>query len=82
MNVNAFEHSDGVQPIASEIELGRGADGVVVELQDHPELVLKTMNHPFRLGENRVKLERRVLQQVIDATGGLGATAVFNASSG
>jgi|SRR5262245_29017635 len=73
-----FEHIAGVKPTASAIELGRGADGVVWELLDHPELVLKEMNHPFKLGRNRIALEFRVLQAVLEATNGLGATRVFN----
>src|SRR5262245_42928948 len=73
-----FSHLPGVKPAPSSIELGRGADGVVVELLDHPEFVLKDMNHPFRLGRNRVALELRVLHAVAEATGGLGATRVFN----
>jgi hypothetical protein len=60
------------------MELGRGADGVVIELLDHPELVIKEMNHPLKLGRNRVALELRVLHAVLDASGGLGATRVFN----
>src|SRR2546421_10341716 len=72
-----FSHLPGVKP-APSIELGRGADGVVVEVLDHPELVLKDMNHPFKLGRNRVALELRVLHAVAEATGGLGATRVFN----
>jgi hypothetical protein len=71
-------HVPSVKPAPSSIELGRGADGIVVEVLDHPELVLKDMNHPFKLGQNRIALERRVLHAVIDATGGLGATRVFN----
>jgi hypothetical protein len=67
-----------MKPPAGPIELGRGADGVVVELLDHPKLVLKTMNHPFKLGRNRVALERRILAAVLDVTQGLGATEVFN----
>ena len=73
-----FIHQAGIRPPASSIELGRGADGIVIEVQDHPELVIKDMNHPFRLGRNRVKLELRILQLVIDATGGASATRVFN----
>jgi hypothetical protein len=68
----------GVKPPASSIELGRGADGIVIEVLDHPELVIKDMNHPFRLGRNRVALELRILQAVLEATQGLGATRVFN----
>jgi hypothetical protein len=71
-------HTPGIRPAASAIELGRGADGIVVEVFDHPELVIKEMNHPFKLGRNRVALELRVLHAVADATGGLGATRVFN----
>jgi hypothetical protein len=74
----SFSHTAGVKPAASAIELGRGADGVVVEVLDHPELVIKDMNHPFKLGRNRVGLELRVLHAVIEATGGAGATRVFN----
>ncbi|HEY1192120.1 MAG TPA: hypothetical protein VGE74_31115 [Gemmata sp.] len=73
-----FRHEPGVKPVPGEIELGRGADGVVTELFAHPELVLKEMNHPFKLGRNRVQLERRVLHAVLDATNGRGATRVFN----
>jgi hypothetical protein len=75
--MTAFTHIPGVKP-AGAVELGRGADGVVVEVLDHPELVIKDMNHPFRLGRNRVALELRVLHAVLEATGGLGATRVFN----
>jgi hypothetical protein len=71
-------HAAGVNPPVSAIELGRGADGVVVELLDHPELVVKTMNHRFNLGRNRINLELRVLHAVLEATKGLGATRVFN----
>jgi hypothetical protein len=74
----SFTHTVGVKPAASTVELGRGADGIVIEVLDHPELVIKDMNHPFKLGRNRVALERRVLQAVLDSTDGLGATAVFN----
>ena len=73
-----FSHTAGVRPPSSAVELGRGADGVVVEVLDHPELVLKEMNHPFKLGRNRVALELRVLHAVAEATKGLGATRVFN----
>ena len=73
-----FAHQMGVKPPASSIELGRGADGIVIEVLDHPELVIKDMNHPFRLGRNRVALELRILQAVLEATQGLGATRVFN----
>jgi len=71
-------HVPGVKPAASAIELGRGADGVVLELLDHPELVVKDMNHRFKLGRNRIALELRVLHAVIEATNGRGATRVFN----
>jgi len=74
----SFSHILGVKPAPSAVELGRGADGVVVEILDHPELVLKDMNHPFKLGRNRVALELRVLHAVLEATAGLGATRVFN----
>ena len=74
----SFMHTAGVKPAAGAVELGRGADGVVVEVLDHPELVIKDMNHPFKLGRNRVALELRVLHAVLDATKGLGATRVFN----
>jgi hypothetical protein len=47
-------------------------------VRDHPELVIKDMNHAFRLGRNRVALELRVLHAVLSATDGLGATRVFN----
>src|SRR4026208_1651182 len=73
-----FLHEAGVKPTPSTIELGRGADGVVLEVLDHPELVVKEMNHPFKLGRNRVALELRILHAVLDATKGLGATRVFN----
>ena len=73
-----FTHTSGDKPAPGPIELGRGADGIVVEVLDHPELVIKDMNHPFRLGRNRVGLELRVLHAVLDATKGLGATRVFN----
>lgn len=72
-----FVHEAGVKPPGAT-ELGRGADGVVLEVLDHPELVVKEMNHPFRLGRNRVALELRVLRAVLDSTGGRGATRVFN----
>jgi hypothetical protein len=68
----------GVKPAPGSVELGRGADGIVVEVLDHPELVIKDMNHPFKLGRNRVTLELRVLHAVVEATGGAGATRVFN----
>src|SRR5262245_2773774 len=74
----AFPHTPGGKPAPSVIELGRGADGVVVEVLDHPELVIKDMNHPFKLGRNRVALELRVLHAVAEATEGRGATRVFN----
>jgi hypothetical protein len=77
----AFSHTAGVRPVVSAIELGRGCDGVVNELLDHPELVFKEMNHPFKLGRNRVALELRVLHAVVEAIGGLGATRVFNHGS-
>jgi hypothetical protein len=73
-----LEHVAGVKPAYSAVELGRGADGIVTEVLDHPELVIKDMNHPFKLGRNRVALERRVLQAVWEATAALGATRVFN----
>lgn len=73
-----FEHMEGIKPAPSSIELGRGADGVVIEVLYHSELVIKEMNHRFKLGINRVNLERRVLHQVLDATHGLGATKVWN----
>jgi hypothetical protein len=72
-----FVHEAGVKPTGAT-ELGRGADGVVLEVLDHPELVVKEMNHPFRLGRNRVALELRVLHAVLGATSGRGATRVFN----
>jgi hypothetical protein len=71
-------HTAGVKPAISSLELGRGADGIVIEVLDHPELVVKDMNHPFKLGRNRVALELRVLHAVFDTTQGLGATRVFN----
>jgi hypothetical protein len=73
-----FPHVTGIKPAYSALELGRGADGIVVEVLDHPELVIKDMHHPFKLGRNRVALEQRVLHAVLDATKGLGATRVFN----
>lgn len=73
-----FTHRTGVKPAASSVELGRGADGIIVEVLDRPELVIKDMNHPFKLGRNRVVLELRVLHAVLDATQGLGMTRVFN----
>jgi hypothetical protein len=72
-----FVHVAGLKP-AGALELGRGADGVALEVRDHPELVLKEMNHAFKLGRNRVALEVRVLHAVLGATGGRGATRVFN----
>jgi len=51
-----FAHISGVKPAGSIVELGRGADGIVIEVLDHPELVIKDMNHPFKLGRNRVAL--------------------------
>src|SRR5215813_6790775 len=73
-----FTHTPGVKPTASTVELGRGCDGIVVEVLDHPELVIKDMNHAFKLGRNRVALELRLLHAVLDATAGRGATRVFN----
>jgi hypothetical protein len=73
-----FTHDAGVKPAYSTLELGRGADGIVIEVLDHAELVIKDMNHPFRLGRNRVALELRLLHAVLQATKGLGATHVFN----
>ncbi len=73
-----FAHIEGIKPESSGIELGRGADGIVVEALDHPELVIKDMNHPFKLGRNRVALELRILHAVWEATKGNGATRVFN----
>ncbi|MGF1583503.1 MAG: hypothetical protein ACFCD0_29635 [Gemmataceae bacterium] len=73
-----FEHELGVKPLGSEVELGRGADGIVVEVEGHPELVIKDMNHPFRLGRNRIHLEQRILSAVLEETKGVGATRVFN----
>ncbi len=72
-----FVHEAGVKPVGA-VELGRGADGVALEVHDHPELVLKEMNHPFKLGRNRIALELCVLHAVLDATAGRGATRVFN----
>jgi hypothetical protein len=74
----SLTHTAGVKPVVSAVELGRGADGIVIEVFDHPELVVKDMNHPFKLGRNRVALELRVLHAVLDATHGLSATRVFN----
>ncbi len=75
-----FSHVSGVNP-APSIALGRGADGIVVEVLDHPELALKDMNHPFKLGRNRIALELRILHAVLEATGELGATRVFNSGT-
>jgi hypothetical protein len=58
--------------------LGQGSNGIEVEVPDHPELVIKEMNQAFKLGRNRVVLERRVLHAVLEATRGSGATCVFN----
>jgi len=74
----SFPHQPGVKPQASGVELGRGADGIVVEVLDRPGVVIKDMNHPFKLGRNRVALELRILHAVLEATKGLGATRVFN----
>ena len=74
----SFSHTAGEKPAPSSVELGRGADGIVVEVLDHPELVIKDMNHALKLGRNRVALELRVLHAVLEATRGLGATRVFN----
>ncbi|MCI0463341.1 MAG: hypothetical protein L0Z62_40860 [Gemmataceae bacterium] len=74
----SISHTPGVKPSASSIELGRGADGIVIEVLEHPEVVIKEMNHPFKLGRNRVGLELRILHAVVEATQGLGATQVFN----
>src|SRR5437660_8981809 len=74
----SFSHTPGEKPAPSLIELGRGADGVVVEVLGQPELVIKDMNHAFKLGRNRVALELRVLHAVLETTNGLGATRVFN----
>jgi hypothetical protein len=71
-------HTSGEKPAASLVELGRGADGIVVEVLDHPEVVIKDMNHRLKLGRNRVMLEIRILHAVIEATNGRGATRVFN----
>jgi hypothetical protein len=73
-----FTRTAGVKPAYSTVELGRGADGIVVEVLDHPELVIKDMNHAFKLGRNRVALELRVLHAVLAATSSRGATRVFN----
>jgi hypothetical protein len=73
-----FTHVVGVKPASSTAELGRGADGIVIEVLDHPELVIKDMNHPFKLGRIRVALELRVLHAALEATKGLEATRVFN----
>jgi hypothetical protein len=72
-----FAHVVGVKPAPGSIELGRGADGIVVEVMEHPEFVIKDMNHPFKLGRNRVALELRILHAVLEEAG-LGATRVFN----
>lgn len=72
-----YEHIAQQQPLGG-VELGRGADGVVVEVQKHPEIVIKTMNHPFKLGVNRVKLEIHYFDEVLKATQGKQATQVLN----
>jgi hypothetical protein len=74
-------HVAGVKPPPGPVELGRGADGIVVEVLDHPGVVVKDMHHPFKLGRNRVALERRILHAVLEATRGLGATGVFNSGT-
>jgi hypothetical protein len=74
----AFLHIPGVKPVYGPVELGRGADGVVIEVAGHSEMVIKDMNHPFKLGRNRIALELRVLHAVLETTGGSGATRVFN----
>src|SRR3954452_14593816 len=74
----SITHTAGAKLAANSVELGRGADGIVVEVLDHPVLVIKDMNHPFKLGRNRVALELRVLHAVLEASKGLGATRVFN----
>src|SRR5262245_25103633 len=56
-----YTHTAGVKPPAGSVELGRGADGIVIEVLDHPETVIKDMNHRFKLGRNRVALELRIL---------------------
>jgi hypothetical protein len=71
-------HVSNKKPAYSQVELGRGADGIVVEVLGHPELVIKDMNHAFKLGRNRIALELRVLHEVLEATHDLGATRVFN----
>ncbi len=71
-------HLAGVRPAYGTVELGRGADGIVIEVLDHPELAIKDMNHPFKLGRNRVALELRLLHAVREATQWRGATRVFN----
>jgi hypothetical protein len=78
VDASRLEHVAGIKPRPSAIELGRGADGIVVEVLDHTEIVLKDMNHPFKLGRNRIALELRILHAVLDATHGVGATRVFN----
>jgi hypothetical protein len=74
----SLSHAGGARPAASSVELGRGADGIVVEVLNHPEFVIKDMNHPSKLGRNRVALELRVLHAVLEATEGRGATRVFD----
>ena len=76
--MTTFSHTPGIKPAPGPLELGRGADGVVVEVLEHPELVIKDMNHAFKLGRNRVALELRLLHAVLAATEGAGATRVFN----
>src|SRR5271170_6556441 len=76
--MTSFSHTPGVKPAPGPIELGRGADGIVIEVLDHPELVIKDMNHPFKLGRNRIALELRLLHAVLAVTNERGATRVFN----
>src|SRR5262245_51470310 len=73
-----FVHVAAVKAACSTVVLGRGADGIVVDVLYHSVLVLTDLKHPMQLGRNRVALERRVLHAVRAATKGRGATLVFN----
>ena len=55
-----------------------GGQALARYVLDHPEVVIKTMNHRFKLGRNRVALELRVLHAILDAIGVACATRVFN----
>ena len=74
-----FTHTPEMKPAASAIELGRGADGIVVELLDHPELVVKDMNHRFKLGRNRMLPPLEVGDRLaVRDTGAYGAAMASN----